>query len=280
MSLTLFYITNRPEIASIADSAGVDRVFIDMEYIGKQDRQAGMDTVQNCHTIGDIVKVKSILHDSELLVRINPIHDKTYNYSSTETEVDEAIDAGADVLMLPMYKTQKDVERFLSAVNGRVKTMLLCETPQAVNIMTDIVKIRDVDEIHIGLNDLHLALGKKFMFELIADGTVDAIADLVRPSSIRFGFGGIARIGYGDLPAEKIIAEHYRLGSEMAILSRSFCNADRIKDLEEVQNLFNSEVRKIRNTEAECAQYTSVQFSKNHEDVVRLTNKIVESVKQ
>ena len=41
--LNLFYITNRPVIATIAQEAGVDRIFIDMEYIGKDARQGGMD---------------------------------------------------------------------------------------------------------------------------------------------------------------------------------------------------------------------------------------------
>ena len=36
------------------------------------------------------------------------------------------------------------------------------------------------------------------------------------------GFGGIARLGFGMLPAEHVIAEHYRLGSTAVILSRSF----------------------------------------------------------
>ena len=39
MSLKLMYITNQPEIAQIAESAGVDRIFVDLEYIGKSDRQ-------------------------------------------------------------------------------------------------------------------------------------------------------------------------------------------------------------------------------------------------
>ena len=54
MSLKLMYITNRSDIAQIAESAGVDRIFLDMEYIGKSDRQGGMDTVQNHHTLEDI----------------------------------------------------------------------------------------------------------------------------------------------------------------------------------------------------------------------------------
>ena len=45
MSLKLMYITNRPEIAQIAESAGVDRIFVDMEYIGKAKRQYGTDSV-------------------------------------------------------------------------------------------------------------------------------------------------------------------------------------------------------------------------------------------
>ncbi len=56
MSLKLMYITNQPEIAQIAESAGVDRIFVDLEYIGKSDRQGGMDTVQSRHTIDDVRK--------------------------------------------------------------------------------------------------------------------------------------------------------------------------------------------------------------------------------
>lgn len=47
MALKLMYITNDPEIAQVIELAGVDRIFVDMEYIGKSDRQGGMDTVQS-----------------------------------------------------------------------------------------------------------------------------------------------------------------------------------------------------------------------------------------
>ena len=36
MPLKLMYITNDPSVAKIAESAGVDRIFVDMEYIMKQ----------------------------------------------------------------------------------------------------------------------------------------------------------------------------------------------------------------------------------------------------
>ena len=34
VALNLMYITNNPEVAQIAEKAGVNRIFIDMEYIG------------------------------------------------------------------------------------------------------------------------------------------------------------------------------------------------------------------------------------------------------
>ena len=59
MPLKLMYITDQPEIAQIAESAGVDRIFVDLEYIGKSDRQGGLDTVQSHHTIDDVKKIKN-----------------------------------------------------------------------------------------------------------------------------------------------------------------------------------------------------------------------------
>ena len=137
MSLKLMYITNRPEVALIAEKNGVDRIFIDMEYIGKSKRQGNMDTVQNHHTIEDIKAVRSVISRSELLVRINPIHDATDDYCSSEDEIEKTIEAGADIIMLPFFKTATEVQRFLNGVHGRVKTMLLIETKEAVeNSMT------------------------------------------------------------------------------------------------------------------------------------------------
>ena len=46
MALKLMYITNNPDVARIAEEAGVDRIFVDMEYIGKADRQ-GYQNVQH-----------------------------------------------------------------------------------------------------------------------------------------------------------------------------------------------------------------------------------------
>ena len=275
MALTLMYITNNPAIAEIAEDAGVDRIWVDMEYIGKEERQGGMDTVKSRHTIADIRKIRPVVTTAELLVRVNPIHDATDSYLGTEEEVEQTIAAGADVIMLPMFRTKAEVERFLRAVNGRAKTVLLFETAEAVENIDDILSLPGIDEVHIGLNDLHLAYKMKFMFELLCEGTVQHLCEKFKARGIKYGFGGIARVGLGMLPAEYIITEHYRLGSEAAILSRGFCDANRVEDPQSVREIFIEGVRNIRLKEAEVAALTQQQYEENLEIIREKVGRIV-----
>ena len=268
MPLKLMYITNRAAVAAIAEKAGVDRIFVDMEYLGKEARQKKMNTVKSAHTARDVESIARAIKSSELLVRVNPIHN------NSEREIKEVIDCGADRIMLPMYKTLGEVEQFLKLTDGRVKTTLLAETPFACEIMEQTADISEVDEIHIGLNDLHLALGKKFMFELLADGTVEKIAAKIKPSGKPFGFGGIARIGYGMIPAEYIIREHYRIGSSAAILSRCFGDVYKIDDLSEVESLFETEIKKIRLVEREAEKLSESQAEANRLEVIERVGRI------
>ena len=77
----------------------------------------------------------------------------------------------------------------------------------------------------------------------------------VREKNIPYGFGGIASLGKGTIPAEMIIKEHYRLGSTCAILSRSFCNVDKITHMGVISSTFVNGIREIREFEAECAKH-------------------------
>lgn len=274
MALNLMYITNKPQIAEIAESAGVDRIFVDMEYIGKADRQGGMDTVQNHHTLEDVKTIAQTIKKAKLLVRINPIHEKSKDYISSEEEINRAIKNGADILMLPYFKNVKEVETFLRFVNGRVKTMLLLETPEAVGVVDDILKLKGIDEIFVGLNDLSLGYGKKFMFELLSDGTVEELCYKFKKANIPYGFGGIAALGKGDLPAEKIIIEHYRMGSTSVILSRSFCNTNEVKDNETIKSIFMNGIKEIRDYEKTVAIH-SEYFESNKQEINRIVDKII-----
>lgn len=277
MSLCLMYITNNPQVAQIAQSSGIQRIFVDMEYIGKEERQKGMDTVKSFHTIEDIINIKKVTQNgtSELLVRVNPIHDATKDYCSSEEEIENAISAGADVIMLPMFKTVNEVDRFLNCVNGRTETILLLENKEAVKNVKEILNNGGFDILHIGLNDLHLSMGKRFIFEPLIDGTVENLVNIIKNYNIPYGFGGIARIGYGMLPAEYIIAEHYRLGSTSAILSRSFCDANKSQNIEELESIFKKGVADIRNFEKTVSNFSVQQFTDNKIKTKEIVNNII-----
>ena len=214
--LKLMYITNDPAVAEIAVDAGVDRIFIDMEVLGKAERQGGMDTVQSHHTPEDIAKIHAVIGNrAEIMARVNPLNP------NSRAEIDASVRNGADVIMLPMWRTADDLRQLVQLVGGQAKIMPLLETDTAADNLSDALRVPGIDQMHIGLNDLHLCYHQRFMFQLLTDGTVDKLCARLRDAKIPYGFGGVGRPGSGMLPAEFIIGEHYRLGSEYVILSRS-----------------------------------------------------------
>ena len=116
--LKLMYITKSPEIARIAETAGCDRIFVDLEKLGKEQRQGGMNTVKSDHTVADAAAVRRVLKKAELLVRVNPMYD------GSEEEIRSVIDAGADIVMLPYFKRAEEAEEFSGYCAGRAKVML------------------------------------------------------------------------------------------------------------------------------------------------------------
>ena len=238
--MEFIYITNDPELAQYAQDSGVDRIMIDLEYLGKRERQGHLDTVISVHSLQDINRVRNVLHNSKLQVRVNPIH------SGSEREINEVISRGADIIMLPMFKTCREVERFISIINGRAAASLLLETSQALVRVDDILRIDGIDEVYIGLNDLHLSMGLDFMFELLSGGIVEYVTTKIKKKGIRFGFGGISRLGGGVLDSRLVLSEHVRLGSQVVILSRDFHG--RANSLDELKKLIDleDEIKKIR----------------------------------
>ena len=265
--LYLMYITNKPWVAKIAEAAGVDWIFIDMEYLDKAARQGELDTVQNYHTVEDVKRIHESLTKAKLLVRCNHIYD------GSEDEINAIIANGADIVMLPYFKTLEEVKRFLKAVDGRKRTSLLLETKEAADILDDILRIDGIDEIHIGLNDLSMSMGKTFLFEVLTDGTVEKLCRKLKAAGMVYGFGGVARPGHGIVPAEMIVREHYRLGSSMVILSRAFCDLKTIgNDLQTVREIFEQGVPEIRALEKECEDYLKKE-GKEHNRYFELNQK-------
>jgi hypothetical protein len=267
--MKLLFITNSIELASFAVHSGVDRIFVDLEINGKNERQGHLDTVISRHTLSDVAKLRPVIPSGQLLVRINPIH------SGSDEEIDHVIRAGADTIMLPMFHSPKEVEEFTRIIAGRTRTCLLAETIGAMHSLHECIAVPGVDEVHIGLNDLHLELGNRFMFEPLANGLVDKMAVVLNRASIPFGLGGVARVGEGHLPAELILSEHARLGSTAAILSRSFHRqAKTVSEIREQMD-FSAEILKLR-----CA-YTNHRNSDSnllYANQVELNTKIAQIV--
>ena len=273
MALNLFYITNKPEVALVAEKYGVDRIWVDLETLGKEERQKNINSVKSHHTVNDIKIIKPLLTNSEMLVRVNSW------YEGSPEEIEAVIEAGADIIMLPFWKSIEEVSNFLSVVNHRTKTTLLLETKEAVECIDEVLDIGGFDEIHIGLNDLHLSYGMTFMFELLTDGTVERLCEKFKAAGIPYGFGGIAKLGDGLLPAEKIIMEHYRLGSTRAILSRTFCDNALIDSIDEIEKVFRENMQVLREFEIKVQHMSEQEFMDNKADVVASVDKIVKKIK-
>lgn len=257
-----------PQSAIDAQNAGVDRVFYDLEYIGKESRQHGRNTVKSMNSIDDIPAVRMVLDKTELLVRTNPIH------AYTKMEVDKAIEYGADVLMLPMVMDQHDVEQFVSYVNGRAKVCIMIETAAAMARLDKILAVPGVDELFIGLNDLHISMGLTFMFELLSDGLMEYIANKCNKAGMPFGFGGIARIGEGDLPSDNILGEHVRLGSTSVILSRTFKGVVGVDKNARPIDL-GEEVQKVRTRLEEIDLWTEELHAENRKKIAEAVDKVI-----
>ena len=273
--LKLMYITNDPAVAKIAVDAGVDRIFIDMEVLGKAERQGGLDTVQSHHVPEDIAKVRTAIgRSAEIMARVNPLNP------NSRAEIDASVAKGADVIMLPMWRTAEELREFIALVNGRAKFMPLLETDAAADHLTEALTLSGIDEMHIGLNDLHLCYRQKFMFQLLADGTVDAICECLRKAGVPYGFGGVGRPGTGTLLAEYIIGEHYRLGSTRAILSRSFCNTARIQSLSDIENIFDKNMRMIRDYERSLSLKTEKDFIRNRDAIGKIVARTVSCMRE
>lgn len=238
--LDLIQITNDPAFARRCNALGGIRLWVDLERIGKAQRQAGRNTFISTHAMEDVGRIKQVLTRARLMVRVNPLH------AETPEEVDAVLAQGADLLMLPMFGSPADLQRFAAIVGGRCPIVPLLETAQALASVDEWAATPGLSEIYVGLNDLHLSLGLRFMFEPLALGMVDRVAAAARRHGLGFGFGGIARLDEGLLAGRDVLAEHLRLGSGAVILSRTFHRTGG-------QLSFEEEVAALRHAECELS---------------------------
>jgi 2-keto-3-deoxy-L-rhamnonate aldolase RhmA len=241
--LTLF--TNDPALAAAADAAGVDRIGIDMEQIGKDARQGHLATWISDHAENDLAAVGPALKRAALFARCNPVHP------GSRAEIDRLIAANVRVIMLPYFKTVGEADTFIRLVDRRAHPVLLVETADAAAVIGDLCRIAGVEEIHIGLNDMRLSLGWPSHFHVLVSDFLVGVCDTVRAAGLRLGVGGIGRAGDNELPvpSDLVSAQLPRLGASASLVSRSFFREPAPADLD-------GEFRKLRAWLDACAAQT------------------------
>lgn len=230
-------LTDCPLQAAQADVAGIDFIGVDVERLGKSERQRGHDTRLSSHALEDLAALRPAVSRGRLFARLDPLHP------GTEQQIRQALAFGAQALMLPFFRTPQEVSRFVALVDRRARTVILVETQAAVASLREILAIGGLDEVMVGLNDLRLELRARHHFELLASPLMDAIAAEVRRAGLAFGVGGVARVDDAGLPIDPdlVLAQYPRLGATGAWISRSF-----LQGLPEGGEAMRQAVRRVR----------------------------------
>ena len=90
--LELIQITNDPAFARRCDALDGMRLFVDLERLGKAERQAGRNTFISLHEIADVGKVRAQLRRSRLMVRVNPVNPGTRAELQTKEQFVQTLD--------------------------------------------------------------------------------------------------------------------------------------------------------------------------------------------
>ena len=192
---------------------GVAAVVVDWENDGKEERQSAADTEINRHTVDDLRRTRAAT-GARVLCRINR------SGSRTQDEVELALDAGADELLLPMVRSVAEVERVLDLVDGRAGLGILVETRDAVAAADELARL-PLSRVYVGLNDLSIERGTPSIFTPLVDGLLDELRECF--AAMRFGFGGLTLPEAGaPIPCRLLLGELARLRADFTFLRRSF----------------------------------------------------------
>ncbi|MFT4262023.1 MAG: aldolase/citrate lyase family protein [Nocardioides sp.] len=212
-ALELLLFATDPRLVAEATEAGMDGFIVDWERRGKYRRQAGEGTQINNDTLEDLQRVRAATR-ARLICRINGFG------AWTRHEIEEAIAAGADEILLPMVRDAAEVDQVLAMAVGRCGVGILIETRAGVAAAAELAR-RPLSRVYVGLNDLRIDRGSSELFAPLADGTVDRVRAAVEHSS--FGVAGLTLPDRGHpVPSSLLAAELIRIDAQFTFLRRSF----------------------------------------------------------
>lgn len=272
--ISFLYIVSDPEIAKVVSAVEDVAPVVDLERLGKAERQGHTDSWQSLHGPQDVTRIRQAVPAAHLIVRVNPLNE------NSKQEIDDVLARGADSIMFPMFRTIEELARFYDFVDGRAAVLPLFETSDAVAAIPQMLEKLPIEKLHIGLNDLHLDLGREFIFQPLTEGYLEEPAAALRQFGTPFGIGGLARSREGIVSPEYLLGEHVRLGSTSAILSRTFHrSATTVSQLANEMD-FAAEVSKLRSiyaalqgSDQEALERNRIATAERVQDVVRLVRK-------
>jgi hypothetical protein len=208
----LFLFSADAQLIGEAVAAGVAGVVIDWEQAGKAVRQQHADTEINQQTVEDLRAARTAC-EKTILCRINPCG------GTTDREIEDAVEAGADEILLPMVREAREVRAALAIARDRCKVGILVETVDAVQRLDALARL-PVSRVYVGLNDLMIDRNDTCIFTPILDGTLERIRSMFR---VPFGFAGLTLVRHGyPIPSRLLVGEMARLDCSFTFLRRSF----------------------------------------------------------
>jgi hypothetical protein len=199
--------------------------------VDKEARQRGADTEINLHTADDLRRVRAAT-GARVLCRLNAVG------AGSADEIEAAVAAGADEVLMPMVRNAAQVEEVLTLAGGRCGVGILLETTAALENAGELAQL-PLSRVYVGLNDLAIERRSPTIFEPLVDGTMERLRPLFR---MPFGFGGLTLPDRGvPVPCRLLLGEMTRLRCSFSFLRRSFHRDIRGRDFGfEVQRLLRA----------------------------------------
>ena len=231
----------------------ISSIFFDLENFGKNLRQPSNHIISS-GSYDDIPKARELAHNSELLLRLNPIN------TNTEAELKLAKENDVDIVMLPYFKYIEEVETFCSFYGQDLPVCLLVETPEAVLNLRKILWKLPIARVHFGLNDLRIALGRKNIFEPVFDDCLLNAINSCKEFNIPFGIGGVGRVDLQNPSPEDYLRRCLNLGANWVILNRSFVDYRTSKSVRKFGEIFFEQFQKME------ALFNDLEMNDNFDD--------------
>lgn len=212
-SIELLLFSSDSNLVRVADQGGIDGFIIDLE---KRTTESRIKLAGNSDKIDRIEDIKTISK-----VTSKPVWCRINQYGAqTSQEIKVAIDYGADLILLPMVKTVREVEDFIALVKGQAKTGILIETTEACELADELAKL-PLEYIYVGLLDLSISRQTNDIFAPLTDGTVEHLRKTF--SNHCFGVGGLTTIDAGSpVPCLQLMTHLIRLHCDFTFLRNSF----------------------------------------------------------